>query len=723
MARRFEETVNIQQQDLSTGFTQGANTLLNRLQQFKGATERLVDVAETKRGAEEAQEVDLKKVGGITQAPEKRVAGVLETVLTGGVSTKQYNKSLQTAYLASLGNDTKEAINAIEAENPDNIAQFNEKAAGYASGVLKGVDPSARQQISQFLDNTISNSRLRVHRKNIRKNKSEAEAESLVAATSFANESARLSREGNTVGAGEFLIQSFDVIDGLVESGGLSADRAANMKREIERESTEQTLRGQFDTTVETDGPEAALEQLNQIENKIPKGWTPDEWDTFVKSEKASLGQELTKAAKLASEVSIEQAREISNIKIQASTGTGDAGKIVQRTETLFNEGKISPSERTSILTKIVNQQKGAIKKAADFAQVAKRYAGDDGIVLEPSVINDYYKENMVEPLSQLDPALKVQQQALFVDRMKHVPDAMRSEITTQLRSGDPDLIADASELIDRIDSTPGLIDRTFTEHDRAFAQQVVSLSANLEPEEAVKLATDLTDPTNQARIDSIKNVIKDKKLADEYPSIVQDAFNPFGPFEGTQVGEISLPLITREYKDLFESHYEAGMTENNAKEKALALIKRNWKKSEVTGQVMKYAPDDYYQVSGSVDYIKNQLVNDVNKEFIFEKSVRSEQLFLQATETTARTASQGNPEYRVVMVIDGNITPLYGFTWKPDQQKQIDKVTKENEKALLERRESKGSKVSSAILKDIAEGPERRRKFREKARGDNSGL
>lgn len=702
MARRFQEIVNIRQQDLSTGAAQGASSLLNRLQEFGRSTDKLIGTVEIRRGGKEAQAVELQKVGGVTQAPEKREAGIIETLLTGGVSTAQYNKSLQTAYLAGLGNDTKEAINAIEAENPDNIAQFNEKAAGYASGVLQGVDPTVRQQVSQFMDNTISNSRLRVHRKTIAKNKSIAASESLAAVNSFANESARLSREGNEIGSGESLIQSFDIIESMVESGDLLPDRAATMKREIERESTEQKIRGEFDATIDTDGAGAALEQLDEITNKIPKGWTPDEWDTFIKSERASIGQELTKAAKAASQVTIEQAREISNLKIQASTGTGDAGKIVQRTETLFNEGKINPSERTSILTKIVNQQKDAVKKSNEFSLVADRLAGNDGIVIDTKTIDDFYQETMVEPLSKVPAELKRQSQALFVDKMKRVPTAMKNEITTQLRSGNPDLIAEASRLIDMIDDTPGLIDRTFTAHDRAFAEQVVSLSANLDPAEAVKLASDLTDPTNQARIQSVKDIIKNEKLADDYPSIVQDAYNPFGPFEGTQVGEISLPLMTREYKDLFESHYEAGMTESAAKEKAIALLKRNWKKSEVTGQVMKYAPDDYYSVAGDVDYIKTQLVSDVNNEFIFAESITSDQVFLQATESTARSASQGEPEYRVILVRDGNIQPLYGFSWKPDQQKQIRKIENKNEAELKIRRSKSNQPIA---LKGITRG------------------
>lgn len=723
---RFQETQNIRQVDTRLGTAQDTSNLLNRLETFAGSAQQLITQKATQKGLEQASQVEITKEGGITQAPAKRKAGVAETILTGGITTKQYNKSLETAYLASLGNDVLEGINSIEAENPSNILAFNEKASSFAAGILKGVDPSVRQEVEAVISGKTLNARLRVHRSTIKKNKAIAASESEAAVEAFSNEAAKLSREGNQIGSAEAITQAFLTIDGLVESGDLAPARAASMKREVERESAEQKFRSDFDTISESEGAIAALDQLEVISDEIPKGWTPDEWDTFIKSERASIGQEVTRQVQSVAEISIDQSREISNLKIQASTGTGDAGKIVQRTETLFNEGKISPSERTSILTKIVNQQKDAINKSKDFALVAERLSGNDGIVIEPNTIDDYYKETMIEPLSQLDPALKSQQQALFVDRMKHVPKAMKNEITTQLRSGDPDLIAQASGLIDRIDGTPGLVDRSFTTHDRAFAEQVVSLSANLEPAEAVKLATDLTDPTNQARIESVKSIIKTQKLAEDYPSIVQDAYNPFGPFEGTQVGEISLPLMTREYKDLFESHYEAGMSESGARDKAIAMLKRNWKKSDVTGQVMKYAPDDYYSVSGSVDYIKKQLVNDVNKEFLFAESVKPDQVFLQATESTARTASQGEPEYRVMLVRDGSITPLYGLSWKPDQQKQIDKVTKENEAAILESRTPSPQKksffdddrITSDILKELTTGDERRKKARLELQG-----
>lgn len=315
-AKRFTDQVGIQQQNLSTGFAQGANTLLNRLQSFKQSTERLTDVLETKRGEEEA------KLAIAEGKPfKKKEAGLVEKVLTGGVATAQYNKSLETAYLAGLGNDAKEAINVIEAENSNNIGQFNDKAQGYVSGVLKTVDPSVRDKVAEFLDGQLTNSRMRVHRNTIKKNKADAAAESAVAITSFGNEAARLSREGNEVGAAENILNAFETIDGMVESGDLKADRAAIMKREINREASEQASRKRFDDLIKSDGPLEAEKELNKIKGKAPKGWTPDEWQTYANSQQVDINRQIAKQKAVSQEVNKQAQIALSQYETAVSLG------------------------------------------------------------------------------------------------------------------------------------------------------------------------------------------------------------------------------------------------------------------------------------------------------------------------------------------------------------------------------------------------------------------
>ena len=393
-AKRFTDQVGIQQQNLSTGFTQGASGLLNRLNQFKKSTDRLITTTETKKGQEEAQQVNLEKetVEGslgrehqVTSKPKKKESGFFEDVFSGGAGTAQYNKALETAYLASLGNDTKEAISAIEAENPDNILGFNEKAEGYAAGVMATVDPAARQQVKQFIDGQVSNSRSRVHRATIKKNKANAIAESNEAITSFGNEAASLAREGNSEGAAEAALQSFAVIDGLVESGDLMADKAANVKREINREMTEQVSRKKFDDLLSTKGVDEAQAELDKIRGKDPKGWTPDEWQTYTNSQQTDINRQKAKIGARSQAVSKEATKALKQYETAVSLGFEvdpqeqirvkelvagtDNQEVFDRINKTAAFSVLSNSERTEQLSDL---ETGQLDDVADFTAALK---------------------------------------------------------------------------------------------------------------------------------------------------------------------------------------------------------------------------------------------------------------------------------------------------------------------------------------------------------------
>ena len=127
MAKRFEETVNIRQVSTDTGFAAASNSLLNRLNQFGSQATGVARQAAVEKGIEEARQVELRKKDGLTQAPEKREVSFGERILSGNITQDAYNKTLSTAYLASIGNDVRERVRGIESENPDNIVSFNEQ--------------------------------------------------------------------------------------------------------------------------------------------------------------------------------------------------------------------------------------------------------------------------------------------------------------------------------------------------------------------------------------------------------------------------------------------------------------------------------------------------------------------------------------------------------------------------------------------------------------------
>lgn len=697
MVKRFEETVNIRQVDPSTGFGAASNSLLNRLNQFGQQATSIARKKAVEKGIEEAQQVELRKKDGLTQAPEAREVSFGERILSGNITQEAYTKTLNNAYLASVGNDAREAIRGIESQNPDNIVAFNEQVAGYANGVLSGIDQSVRPEVQSFIDGQISNARARVHDKTIKKTKADAAAETSTAIQAFANESALLSREGNQLGAAESIAQSFILIDGMVETGDMRSDKAAILKREIERESSEQVLRKGFDDLASSEGLEAAFNELESISNKPAKGWTPDEWDQFISSEQADLRQKSVRVQQGKAQNDLETSRQVSNLKIQINTGMDlegnelDPSKILGEIEGLFNSGAVSESERSSMITSVIKKQQTDAELALKKQKVALRINGNTQIAVTQEEIDLTWDEDISAAVEQLPVNAQNTAIAQFVDSTKTIPTEVKRQVTSNLNSEDPELVANSADLMDRLDDIRGIPENNFSPADRAFAESVVELQKNMDPLEAIKLARQNTNPNDKGRIEARQGIIKESEFDLEYPDIVENAFDPF--FGAPTTDQISQGQLTREYSVLFEQHFLAGMSQDAAKNKSLQILKRNWGETNVTGKAkaIKYPPEDYYAVNGSVDYIGRDLFTSISDQNIGLPEFKKEDIILISDQVTARESTVGRPSYMVM--IDGGdqgLLPLIGFRYIPDMQKQIDKETKENEKRVSEGRKSK---------------------------------
>ncbi|MCP4490648.1 MAG: hypothetical protein GY820_25550, partial [Gammaproteobacteria bacterium] len=246
-------------------------------------------------------------------------------------------------------------------------------------------------------------------------------------------------------------------------------------------------------------------------------------------------------------------------------------------------------------------------------AEVAKKISGDNAIVLDQKTVDDYYERNVQEQIAGLPPSVKIAEQALLVERLKIVPKRVKQELSNNILSGDPELIQQASDLVNRLDEVPGLVDSAVNANQRAFINTVTDLSVSMEAEEAVKLATELTDPRDKARVEARENEIKSDKMREDYPDVVEDAFEGF--FGGDLlVNNVNKESVNREYQQLFESFFKAGMTKDRAEEKAISLLRTNWKESQFG--FMKHPPETFYSVGGEVDYIKEQLAKDITAGF-----------------------------------------------------------------------------------------------------------
>ena len=430
MVQRFRETVSNQPQDLSTGFVQGTNTLLNRLQGFGRATESAIIAGVKQQQAQAGMDEAKADIAAGKDFTQKK-ASPAEAILAGGIKTKQYNQAMQTAYLSGLSNDMREALSAIEVENADNITQFNEKAQGYISGVMKEADPAVRAEVATYADNLLTNSRMRVHESTIKKNKANAAAETATAIEGFSNEAYTLSRTGDQIGAAEQMAAAFTSIDSLVESGDMGIDKATRLKREIERESSEQFKRKEFDDLFESEGAQAAFNRLDEASKEPAKGWTPDEWDSFTASVQADLRQRVIRVGQEEVKANAENSIEVSNLKIQANTGFNpdgqrvDDGQIIADTNRMFADGLINANTRASMITSVINRQKKDVKDAVSIEKVVNKLDGAAEIPLEQSEV-DYAWDNAFSGVTtELTPEQAAAYTADFVNSTKIVPSAV----------------------------------------------------------------------------------------------------------------------------------------------------------------------------------------------------------------------------------------------------------------------------------------------------------
>ena len=287
---RFDETVNIQPQNVSTGAAGAMLSLADRLEGFKQQQIARAGQQAVQRGIESAQQVKLETtmVNGqeTTVAPQMK-----EKRFIGGIEIDAHNKALRSAYLASLNNDTREAIANLALDNPDNVKAFNDAANGYVKGVLAGVDPSVRQLATEHIDDTLTNYRMKVQAADIAKQNSQANEELKLSAERSAQAALREARQGNALNAAQSLIESFAIIDSRVEAGFIDPSVAKQQKRLLEMAATTENIRHTMSATLDNGGVLEGLKIVELAQDKPLKGFDVAEQDALVATLKSDLNQ------------------------------------------------------------------------------------------------------------------------------------------------------------------------------------------------------------------------------------------------------------------------------------------------------------------------------------------------------------------------------------------------------------------------------------------------
>ena len=632
------------------------------------------------------------------EAPETK-KGFLASM---SIEAQAYNAAMQSAYLAQVSTDSKQQVERIAAQYPDDVQAFQANINQYRQGLLQGVSDEFRDDADATIGNYIANAETAVFKNEVAKNRAAANSARQLALDVHNDEASKMARAGDEAQA---LVNQEDhdlVIDSMVASGDLPVDEAQNAKDALTRRIQQQTQLGGleriiFDENLSTrEQYEKGVSFVESIRDAELEDIGPEDKDKLLSVLDSKIKSLEVDLSRQESEITVEQGRVISDLMIAANTGSRPSQEIVEDANQLYDSGVIDFRQRASIITTASRKSQADISKSEAINKVAMKISGDTNAMPLEKDVNTFYDEYETNYVG--NPA----NQALFVQRTGVVPSRMKQRLETDINSGDPARMEQAIDLIDRVDELPGMFGQLVTAGQEAFATQVVTLSEVMPMDQAVKEARRIVDPTNASYIASRQEVIKAEKYPEKYSKWTEDAIG--GLFVDMPVGR-ALSQAENQYAILFETYFTNGLNASQAQDKAKRIMQTNWTDSEFG--VMPYAPEQYYPISG--EELRGQAYFQASMEL--DKKINKDNVYLLTNDHTARTASRGRPEYILMyQEEDGTLATIYdeatgqNLYWYPDVDEAIQRQKEDIKKAMEERRATGMTGEEAALARRFAQ-------------------
>jgi len=553
MAKPFSEVVNIQPATFSTGAAQFQTSLAQGLDAFAaqqaGAAAQKTIAESSAQG--KAAGVEQQKAGGKLELKE-------ETFI-GGISQKAFNISAREGYLKSLDNDNIEQITNISNENAGNLAGFNDAVNAYSKGVMESVDPASRSAVALSIDSMVSRFRPKIQAAQAKAVVDQANQDQAINATERSRLAQSSSFEGDVEQAGINLAFSIDSINNRTD---LDDEQKSIRIRNVQLEEREAHFSGELSRTFDSEGPQAAMDQLDGL--KMPKGFTPDEWDKFV-------SQEQTKV----------------NRKVQ--------------------------------------RQKRDLKAVTEAAKIeAKTARGllflDPAIPADPSDSEDREDVNLAyEQISQDWQGLPAQDQinntVEFTENTGLVPDQIISNVNAAMRSGTTEQVGLMSDYLSRVqESSPASL-KDIPQESRAISLQVSdAIRAGIDGDVALEQARKNTFGLTDTEKDTIRN--QTQAVSKDLTGNLQTMANQDLDQGGFDTGIFSfVPDVPAAMDGDFRNSFGrfmnmTGGDVEQSQKLAFQATKSVWSVTETGGpkRFMKYAPEVMYNIPGiNSNWIEDQ--------------------------------------------------------------------------------------------------------------------
>ena len=646
-----------------------------RLQALSGLAESVSDIAfdiGAKIQAERGQEAGV--ASGMEAAEEGQAPETKEGFLSAiSIYDQAYNKAALNAYSSGIRVDGKKKLFELEeqyADDPDPVA-FQSDFNGYMKGVTEGLPEDIAADLRLRLTEDAMRVQGRLADAQRQRQFDLATANLNEELTTLADEQARAAREGDDTRVQELQAQIENI--GLDNAGIIDPAAYSKFTSEQEDRLIVQSNLGQLDRAIlgNEDLPlreriEKGRDILKTVMSSPIEGLTPEQQSQLE-------SQMATRLNKLESQLVEEDTAfgiQLSDYEVQVASGNIDPVDVDQQANEWYTAERISYSQMTSLK----KAARSAVSKRAETAavnvQITRQFTDkrDPYYVPDQSDINKYYDEIYAPAQEGATPEQRMLTDAIFIQKTRMIPSTVKNQTNSYLLSGDPALIMQAAQLIDRVDETPGMFDQITNVQTKAFASNMVRLMEVMDPKEALRLSQQLTDPADQNRVTARRDQIKTEKYNEKYVDWTRKIVGETNP--------TSFQNAVNQYQTIFESYYLAGSDEDSARAQATKMIQSNY--TESTFGDMMYAPEQYYAVNGSVEYMRDEIDTLIRAEMPnmqFDK----DNIYLLTDDYTARTATEGAPQYRVLILDDDGIFQQRSGYFVPDIEGQEAKLRAES--------------------------------------------
>lgn len=365
--------------------------------------------------------------------------------------------------------------------------------------------------------------------------------------------------------------------------------------------------------------------------------------------------------------------------------------------EKAYERGLLSPKQRKDYTLKLDRKLKEVDEDAAGAMRVQSAIQG--GIYLDPrnpadrKAVDKHFMSFMQNDTSED----KLGTAVSLVEKYGIIPDTIKGQLRGQLRSGNPDNVIAASDMVERFRMlNPKLLD-DFDKKDLSLANHIKTLTdLGFPPKDALSRAAEdmkMSPEIKKQRIAAFKE--ETANVANLEKTLIEEKFNEW------LTSDPDVPAsMQNDFRTIMQEEYVRYGNLDTAKKIAQDTIGRVWGVSSVGKDIlgnngkrwMRMAPENFYK-SGEADIDESEWMYEQLKDTVIGlgKSISSMENAEYTIIPSQGKAQDGRPLYYVYSIPENGIpNQIYDndgkpFLWRPDW-----KESKERKRLIRRAREAR---------------------------------